>query len=760
MMGDQDGSSRLDNFKGVSKYMRIVILFFMMGLSVSGAAFGHGMSEEDQIRAAEGGFLDFFPLGAIHMLTGYDHLLFLFGVVFFLTGFKDIVKFITAFTVGHSITLIFATFLAIQANYFLVDAVIALTVCYKGFDNLDGFKRYLDMKSPNLVGMVFIFGLIHGFGLSTRLQAVTIGESWPLLGKIIAFNIGVEAGQIAALVVILLALSTWRRTDSFARFSNAANTGLVVIGGMLFMMQVHGYQHNSDPSAYGFDEDGHSHAHENTTVPVQDLPPGWHLDPGETVPHTHDEKAELPPGWHIDPGETVPHTHDDNAEHSHDEAEHTHDEEAEHSHDEEAHEHPHDDEAEHSHDEETHEHPHDDEEAHEHPHDDEDLNLASVAKPTFNKEIIRIFQNRCQSCHHSGAPFTPMSLSNFGVIRPWAKAIQKRVVSGDMPPWQADSAAGEFANDISITQQEIDTISRWVDARAPQGNRADLPPLKDFKREWFIETPDVVLDTGVDFDVPANGTLPVQTFRIKTDFGEDKWVSAVEAQPGNREAVQQIDVFVEYPGDDPTDPDGDIEGAALLGTYAQGYTASVYAKGTGKLIKPGATLVLRILYTTTGTPATDRSRIGLKFHNGPVEKQVITRAIAKTEFEIPPHIESYPLTAAYTFTEAVTIYSLRPLMHYRGESFKYIARYPDGTENMLLNVNRYNYFWQTYYFPKNPIRLPAGTVLECVAIMNNSHENARNPEPHATVRSGDQLLDEKMIGWIDYTRDDEDLTLH
>ena len=240
--------------------MRLVVLLGM-ALCGSTVAFGHGMSEEDQIRAAEGGFFDFFPLGAVHMLTGYDHLLFLFGVVFFLTKFKDVFKFVTAFTLGHSITLIGATFLGIQANYFLVDAVIALTVCYKGFDNIDGFNKYLHMKSPNLLAAVFIFGLIHGFGLSTRLQQITIGNGLDLLGKIISFNIGVEAGQVAALMVFLALLSAWRHTESFARFSTASNVGLIIVGAFLFNMQIHGYRHGNDPDGFGFPTDSHSHAH-------------------------------------------------------------------------------------------------------------------------------------------------------------------------------------------------------------------------------------------------------------------------------------------------------------------------------------------------------------------------------------------------------------------------------------------------------------------------------------------------------------------
>jgi hypothetical protein len=178
----------------------------------------------------------------------------------------DIVKFVTAFTLGHSITLISATFLGIQANYFLIDAVIALTVCYKGFDNIGGFKKYFDMKSPNLIGMVFIFGLIHGFGLSTRLQMLPIGEGSELLMKIIAFNIGVEAGQIVALTIILVVLSGIRHTESFKRFSAAANFSLILIGGLLLLMQLHGYSHERDPMGF-YDQQAHKHQHEDMGLP-------------------------------------------------------------------------------------------------------------------------------------------------------------------------------------------------------------------------------------------------------------------------------------------------------------------------------------------------------------------------------------------------------------------------------------------------------------------------------------------------------------
>lgn len=239
------------------------LIFSLIPLLWSINTSAHGISEEAKRAMIEGGYLQYIWLGAEHMVTGYDHLLFLFGVVFFLTTFKDIVKFISIFTIGHSITLIFATFLGITANYWLIDAVIAISVCYKGFDNNEGFQKYFGMKkAPNLLMMVFIFGLIHGFGLSTRLQQLPLGEKGTsMLMRIISFNVGVELGQIAALVIMLGILSGVRNTNAFKRFSKVANDGLILAGFMLLLMQLHGYLHTSAPDEFGFSEDNHLHHH-------------------------------------------------------------------------------------------------------------------------------------------------------------------------------------------------------------------------------------------------------------------------------------------------------------------------------------------------------------------------------------------------------------------------------------------------------------------------------------------------------------------
>ncbi|MEO0789693.1 MAG: HupE/UreJ family protein [Bacteroidota bacterium] len=200
----------------------------------------HGVSDADQETLSNGGLLSYIWVGAKHMVTGYDHLLFLAGVIFYLSNFRDIVRFITVFTLGHSITLIGATYLGIKADEHLIDAVIALSVLYKGFENLGGFEKIFKTKSPNLLLMVFLFGLIHGFGLSTRLQSFDLG-SGQFLAKIVSFNIGVELGQVMALIPIVFIITRWQKLKSYDAFYKAVNTYLIIAGIFLFLYQMNGY---------------------------------------------------------------------------------------------------------------------------------------------------------------------------------------------------------------------------------------------------------------------------------------------------------------------------------------------------------------------------------------------------------------------------------------------------------------------------------------------------------------------------------------
>ncbi len=224
-------------------------------------SWAHGISEADKQAMLTGSYLKYVWLGASHMLTGYDHLLFIFGVIFFLTTFKDIVRFISVFTLGHCITLIFATYFKITANYYLIDAVIAISVMYKGFENINGFKKHFSWEPPSLLKMVFVFGLIHGFGLSTRLQQLPLGDdAQSMLMRILSFNVGVEFGQIIALSLMLILIKGWRMTHSFEKFSKAANVALIAAGIFLFNMQIHGYWH-SFPEHFPFNQAEHEHIH-------------------------------------------------------------------------------------------------------------------------------------------------------------------------------------------------------------------------------------------------------------------------------------------------------------------------------------------------------------------------------------------------------------------------------------------------------------------------------------------------------------------
>lgn len=219
------------------KNVKHIVPLLLLFVPVVGLA--HGVSSADQELLRNGGLWAYIQVGATHMLTGYDHLLFLAGVIFYLKSFKDILRFITVFTIGHCITLIGATYSGITANEHLVDAVIALSVLYKGFENLGGFEK-LKLQSPNLLLMVGLFGLIHGFGLSTRLQSFDIGQE-QFLAKILCFNLGVEVGQVLALVPIVFIITLSRKHKQFPAFYKAMNWYLILAGIALFIYQLYGY---------------------------------------------------------------------------------------------------------------------------------------------------------------------------------------------------------------------------------------------------------------------------------------------------------------------------------------------------------------------------------------------------------------------------------------------------------------------------------------------------------------------------------------
>ena len=224
----------------MAKTLRLLVIF--LGVFASFSLFAHGVDESTkQFLAANQGvsILPFIYIGAKHMVTGYDHLLFLVGVIFFLYRTKDVLLYVSLFTLGHSITLLYGVFNDIQVNPYIIDAIIGFSIVYKGFDNLGGFQRIFGYQ-PNTKVAVAIFGLFHGFGLATKIQEFQLPQEG-LMANIIAFNVGVEIGQFLALGMVLILMSFWRRHKSFLQFSTAVNTLLMSGGLMLVGYQLSGY---------------------------------------------------------------------------------------------------------------------------------------------------------------------------------------------------------------------------------------------------------------------------------------------------------------------------------------------------------------------------------------------------------------------------------------------------------------------------------------------------------------------------------------
>jgi hypothetical protein len=233
----------------INRYqMPAMLLLFLLLLLLTLAApdaFAHGVSDDDKafiIQSSGMRLLPFIYLGAKHMVTGYDHLLFLFGVIFFLYRMKDVGTYVSLFAIGHSVTLIYGVLSGTHVNPYLVDAIIGMSVVYKALDNLGAFKRILGFQ-PNTKAAVLIFGFFHGFGLATKLQQFTLSKDG-LIPNILAFNVGVELGQLLALGAILIAMGFWRRTNAFRQQAFAANTALMAAGFILIGYQLTGYFNN------------------------------------------------------------------------------------------------------------------------------------------------------------------------------------------------------------------------------------------------------------------------------------------------------------------------------------------------------------------------------------------------------------------------------------------------------------------------------------------------------------------------------------
>jgi hypothetical protein len=371
-----------------------------------------------------------------------------------------------------------------------------------------------------------------------------------------------------------------------------------------------------------------------------------------------------------------------------------------------------------------------------------DKNRPAAKNVTFTKDVAPIFFKSCAECHRPGE-IAPFSLMSYKDARPWAKSIREKVVSREMPPWHADPNHGEWLNDRRLSQSEIETIVSWVDGGAKEGDLKDMPAAPKFVEGWGIGKPDETFSIP-EQSVPATGVVKYIYLRVPTNFKEDRWVTAAEIRSTARSAVHHVIVFIQ----DPKTP-ARVDGNLLVGT-APGEQPAVYRPGTARRIPANATLIFQMHYTPNGTATKDITTVGLKYAKEPPKHQIFTRPVLNTTFVIPAGAASHEVKSAYTFKEDVHLSSLMPHMHLRGRDFEIKAIYPDGRSKVLLNVPKYDFNWQTYYVPKEPIVIPMGTKIECVAHFDNSPNNRFNPDPTKDVKWGEQTWEEMMIGWLSY----------
>jgi hypothetical protein len=366
--------------------------------------------------------------------------------------------------------------------------------------------------------------------------------------------------------------------------------------------------------------------------------------------------------------------------------------------------------------------------------------------PTFTREVSRILNERCVECHRAGE-VAPMAFTSYKEVRPWAKAIRERVVARQMPVWLADPHFGEFKNDRRLSRVEIDTIANWVENGAPEGDSRDLPAPPKFEEGWQLGKPDMVIDIGQDFDVPATGVVPYKYFTVSSNFTEDKWIESAEIRPGSRSAVHHVIVFVQEPG---KAVQLGAEGGSVLVGYAPGEQPLKLDPGTAKLVKAGSMFRFQVHYTPNGAGFKDRPYVGLHFAKSPVRTRAYTANALAFNFKIPPGDPNYEVKSSWTAKEDVELVGLMPHMHVRGKDFKYTIAYPDGKQEVILSVPKYDFNWQLQYELKERRNLPKGTRIDCVAHFDNSANNPANPDPAKEVRWGDQTWEEMMIGFFTY----------
>jgi peroxiredoxin len=371
------------------------------------------------------------------------------------------------------------------------------------------------------------------------------------------------------------------------------------------------------------------------------------------------------------------------------------------------------------------------------------------AQVTYAADIATILFNRCTTCHRPGQ-VAPFSLLTFDQARRWSTSIADVIADGRMPPWHADPKYGHFSNARGLTEDERFLLTAWVEQGAQPGNLSQAPAPPNYPQGWSIGAPDFVFELPESFTIPAEGTLPIQHFRMKTELKEDIWIQAAEARPSDRAVVHHIFVYME------TYPEGRTKthkNKVFLTAYTPGDVPSIFPPGVAKKIPAGADLAFEIHYTPVGRVRHDRTSVGVILSKQPPAHVAMTRGLPQRNLSIPPGATDHVERTDWKPRNDVQLLSFMPHMHLRGKSFTYTALYPDGRIEILLSVPNYDFNWQNVYRLAEPKHIPKGTTVLCEAHYDNSAANLANPDPTQTVAWGEQTWDEMLIGYLDYIED-------
>ncbi|MGA8149995.1 MAG: thiol-disulfide isomerase [Terriglobales bacterium] len=362
-----------------------------------------------------------------------------------------------------------------------------------------------------------------------------------------------------------------------------------------------------------------------------------------------------------------------------------------------------------------------------------------------------------------------MALVTYPETRQWASGIRDAVRVKAMPPWFADPCCGHFADDPSLTLQEIATLSAWADTNAPAGNPQDSPAPPHWSEGWNISQPDVTLRMPKPVAIPAQGDVEYTYEIVPSNFAEDRWIQKSELRPSSREHVHHAVIYIRPPGSEwlRGAPVGVPFTASSLGdehlrhqahetksdmllVYAPGSSPDDWPDGMAKLVPAHSDLVFQMHYTSNGRAGEDQSSMGLVFAKRAPRERVLTLQLANDHdtIPIPPGAENYRVQVHGTLPNDCTLLSFFPHMHLRGKTFEYNIVHPDNSVETLLRVN-YDFYWQLSYRLAEPRFLKAGTDLQVVAWYDNSRHNRHNPDPDAAVTWGDQTYNEMMVGFFD-----------